>query len=314
MGPNMDFDPGAGSALLSTNGSYDAFVASYTSAGAFNWAKRVGGTLDDQGMGIVSNGSGDIFVTGGFKGTNVDFDPGVGSFPLTASDKDIFILKLDAAGNFGWAKKIGGGAEDVGVDMALDPLGNLCITGVFEGSVDFDPDGGVVLLAGQGGYDIFVGSYSNAGALNWARSMGGTGSELTRGICTDGSGSVYTVGLFYQTVDFNTDAGTLNFTAINGSDGFLHKLSTGTTGIQVQMAGDLKIYPNPTADIVTVELNQSHHSVEASLTDITGKILLNRTLSDINSFQIDMAPLPPATYFLKVTTETGTTATKLTKQ
>ena len=93
MGPNMDFDPGAGSALLSTNGSYDAFVASYTSAGAFNWAKRVGGTLDDQGMGIVSNGSGDIFVTGGFKGTNVDFDPCVGSYPLTASDKDIFILK-----------------------------------------------------------------------------------------------------------------------------------------------------------------------------------------------------------------------------
>ena len=49
-----------------------------------------------------------MYVTGSFQDT-ADFDPGPATFNLiTNGGTDIFIQKLDAGGNFLWAKSIGG--------------------------------------------------------------------------------------------------------------------------------------------------------------------------------------------------------------
>ena len=51
--------------------------------------------------------SGNVYTVGYFEGT-ADFDPGPGTFNLTpAGDLDAFIVKLDSAGNFLWAGRMG---------------------------------------------------------------------------------------------------------------------------------------------------------------------------------------------------------------
>lgn len=72
---------------------------------SFTWAKSFGGSGNDWGLAITTDPTGNMYTTGSFSGT-VDFDPGPGSFTLTSSGGDIFISKLDAAGNFVWAKKL----------------------------------------------------------------------------------------------------------------------------------------------------------------------------------------------------------------
>lgn len=51
----------------------------------------------------------------------------------------MFFCKLDPAGNFVWAKSIGGTSSDYGNGIAIDHLGNLVICGKFRDTVDFDP-------------------------------------------------------------------------------------------------------------------------------------------------------------------------------
>ena len=151
-----DFDPGTGTFNLTSAGYNDIFVSKLDSSGNFLWAKQMGGIYIDGGNSIAVDGSGNVYTTGSFDGT-VDFDPGAGIFNLTSAGRiDIFMSKLDASGNFQWAKQMGGASWDYGYSIALDVSGNVYATGSFEGTVDFDPDAGIANLTSAGGDDIFV--------------------------------------------------------------------------------------------------------------------------------------------------------------
>lgn len=78
-----DFDPGNPVAnLVSGSNGSDMFIAKYDNNGNYLWANKFGGTDDlDQVERIVTDDSGNVIVTGGFKGT-VDFDPGAGTYNL----------------------------------------------------------------------------------------------------------------------------------------------------------------------------------------------------------------------------------------
>ena len=85
---------------------------SFTAALAQNvnleWAKQLGGTSHDKGWSIAVDTSGNVYTAGYFQGT-ADFDPGTGTFNMSsAGQSDIFVSKLDASGNFLWAKQLGG--------------------------------------------------------------------------------------------------------------------------------------------------------------------------------------------------------------
>jgi uncharacterized protein (TIGR03437 family) len=124
-----------------------------------------GSHKNNEGFSVAVDGSGNVYTTGFFEGT-VDFDPGLGVFNLTGADDaglDVFVSKLDSAGNFVWARQMGGSsflfADDSGRGVAVDGSGNVYTTGLFRGTLDFDPGAGVFNLAGRG--DIFVAKYTD---------------------------------------------------------------------------------------------------------------------------------------------------------
>ncbi|MBU0943468.1 MAG: SBBP repeat-containing protein [Proteobacteria bacterium] len=229
-----DFDPGPGTANLTSIGGIDIFISKLSSNGDFVWAKAMGGTSGGEGLGIAVDDSGNAYTTGYFTGT-VDFDPGGGTFNLTslAGSQDIFISKLSSNGDVIWAKAMGGTLNEEGYGISVDTSGNVYTTGFFQGTADFDPGTGSSDLTSTGWNDIFISKLSSNGDFTWAKAMGGTLDEYGKGIAVDTSGNTYITGYFYDTVDFNPGTGTFNLTA-DSDDMFI-----------VHLSGSLSTFPWP---------------------------------------------------------------------
>ena len=219
----VDFEPGAGVTNLSPGG---IFVSKLNAAGNLVWAKQMGdGTGADAGLSTIVDGSGNVYTTGNFSGT-VDFDPGAGLFNLSsAGGADIFVSKLDAAGNFVWAKQMGGANDDIGLSIAVDASKNVYLTGWFSGSVNFDPDACMYNFTSFGNRDIFVSKLNTAGSVAWAKQMGGLGHSAGYSIAVDTSENIYTTGTFAGTVDFDPGSAIYKLSSAGVIDIFVHKMS-----------------------------------------------------------------------------------------
>ncbi len=222
----VDFDPGPGTLNQTSAGHDDIFVSKLDSAGEFVWAKRMGGVSQDAGCAIALDAAGNVHTTGVFNDT-ADFDPGSGTFDLISVDyREIFVSKLDSVGDLVWAKAIGGTGDDIGLGIAVDGAGNVCTTGEFDGTVDFDPGAGTYTLTSEGNDDIFISMLDEAGAFLWARAMGGTAYDYGIDVTVDDAGNVYTTGFFYGTVDLDPGPGTFELTTAGDRDVFVSKLDS----------------------------------------------------------------------------------------
>jgi hypothetical protein len=133
--------------------------------------KSMGGndSNGDYGYSIAIDGNGNVYTTGEFWGT-VDFDPGAGiSNLISAGNNDIFIQKLDAAGNFLLAKRFGNGSQEGVNTIAVDNSGNIHTTGYFVGTVDFDPASSTANLTSAGAQDVYILKWDAAGNYVWVK-------------------------------------------------------------------------------------------------------------------------------------------------
>ena len=228
---NADFDPGLGTLIFSGDGAY---ISKLDSAGNFIWAKKLAHPVSQSPLSSCRATSvaldifGNVYTTGNFIDT-VDFDPGLGTYNLVGEYfGDAFICKLDAGGNFQWAKPFYGNGNEDGFTIALDASGNVYTSGVLNATADFDPGVGTYNLssAGIGNFDGYISKLNASGDFVWAKQLGGAvGSSLfISSIVLDADSNVYTIGNFSQTVDFDPGPLTYNLTSSGSYDVFISKL------------------------------------------------------------------------------------------
>jgi hypothetical protein len=220
----VDFDPGPGVFNLTAIGQYDVSVSKLDANGNFVWAKNIGGANSDLAFSVLIDQSNNVCITGNFIGV-VDFDPGPDVANLDANGvfPECFILRLDANGNFIWAKEIDG-YYGQGNTITKDVAGNLYVCGEFNQTVDLDPGPGLYNVTSAGAADGFVIKLDPTGNFIWGRSFGGPGSQSCESVKTDAAGNVYITGAFPLTVDFDPGAAVFNITAVGASDAYLLKL------------------------------------------------------------------------------------------
>ncbi len=199
----------------------------------FQWAKKMGGSDWDHGHCVSVSPDGSVYTAGMFNAI-ADFDPGSGLVLLTASGGvDVFISKLDARGNYIWAKRVGGTAAEGVADMVTDKDGNVYFVGSFAGTADFDPGPAVYNLTGRntpGGqpytYNAYLCKLDSAGNFVWAKHIAEGAGGSANGVALDRQGNIYVGGEFRYTGDFDPGTGTFMITsgAGGGTDGYIVKL------------------------------------------------------------------------------------------
>ena len=207
------------------------------------WSENSPGPSNYENRTIATDSQGNVYSTGTYTSPQ-DFDPGPGVFTMTCFQTNMFILKLDAAGNFVWAKQIGGGAAvsySQGNAITIDASDNVYIAGTatgFFGPIDFDPGDGVYnLTTPLGEADIFIEKLDSNGNFVWVKQIRNPtdttyGLDSVQSIKADASGNVYATGGFGGTADFDPGAGTYNLTSVGGT------LSTNIFILKLSASGD----------------------------------------------------------------------------
>jgi hypothetical protein len=229
-----------GGGTVSRVGLFDAFVAGYAVAdGGYRWARRMGGSGYDVGTAVAFDPAGAAVVSGyfGLFGGGVDFGGGVRA---TRGGADAFVAKYNGTdGAYLWAETFGGNLDDYANAVSVDPAGNMCVTGEFQGSALF----GGRSAASRGQFDAFAAAVSPSGAPLWWRSYGDVVNDKAYGVAADVEGSCFITGFSVFRVDLGRGA----LYSAGMADAFLAKLAPAVviTPVPTRTFTPTRIPPTP---------------------------------------------------------------------
>ncbi len=154
-------------------------------------------------FGVSVDASGNTYVAGITTSPEYATTPGaVSTAAIGAGAGDVFVAKYNAAGSaLIYSARIGGIGQDAAMGIAIDAAGNAYVTGAAE-SADFPTTSGAFRTRyggrGNGTYafgDCFLLKLNSSGsALTYSTYLGGSGTEMCRGVALDSKGNAYVTG------------------------------------------------------------------------------------------------------------------------
>lgn len=166
--------------LFSVFGIIQAFSAT-AQAPVIQWQKSLGGTGNDYANSVHQTSDGGYIVAGYTSSNDGDVSGNHGG-------TDVWVVKLDNAGNIQWQKALGGSGDDVAnyVQQTMD--GGYIIAGK-----TYSNDGDVT--GNHGNADAWAVKLDNAGNIQWQKTLGGTNNDGANSVEQLADGS-YILGCF----------------------------------------------------------------------------------------------------------------------
>jgi uncharacterized protein (TIGR03437 family) len=187
-----------------------AAPASGQSLPAFQWMQELDGSgLAYQFAGLGTDAQGNVYVSGSTKSPTFPVKAALQDHLASAGSYDVFITKLDLAGNIVYSTYFGGSANDICRAMTVDAAGNVYVTGS-TASQDFPttreswapsmPPPLASNLADSSAYEgaIFVLRLNPDGSLGYSTYFTSNSTPaVAESIAVDSSGAVYFTGVTF---------------------------------------------------------------------------------------------------------------------
>jgi hypothetical protein len=290
-----DFNPDSSVWNEESNGNADAFILKLDKDGTFIWVKKFGGINNEDGRSVSLDKNNMLYAIGSFASTVTM----AATTLISKGDNDVFVLKLDTAGQLVWAKAIGGIGYEEGASIHADLNGNVYLAGAFSYTVDFDPGDLTNNVTTLDGFDAFVCKLNADGVFDWVRTIGGKGGfEWANSVTTDLNGSIYAMGAYEDTAFYDKEQPTKSLVSSGSTDVFIIKYSPINTGINTyeNSISPIKIYPNPSNGLIYMEGLKSDYPVDIVITDAIGLNVYSAKTK--GNLYLDLTSLQPGTYFI----------------
>lgn len=245
-----------------SKGGMDMCLVKLDAKGKALWVSGLGGSKTDRAYGVITDATGNAYVTGHFESTDVVVN---GKTLANAGGYDVFTAKFAPDGRVLWVRTAGGEGYDYGHGIAIDSQGHLVITGAINRQIfcsKYDADGRELWhqttsdgisgsghgIAVDGSDHIYIGGNSSgsgtfskvaieskttaalvlkltpAGEAVWASVIPGSPSALYHEITCDTKGRVWAVGMFKGSV--NIAGQTYQSSGEKDNDGLIVHLNT----------------------------------------------------------------------------------------
>jgi hypothetical protein len=282
-----------------SNGYRDIYISKYDSSGNILWVKQAGGGLWDHGNSIATDINNNVYVTGSF--CNMVFFEDTTLF--SNGENDIFILKLDSAGNRIWLKQLGGQGIDYGKFIYTDNNENFYLVGNFQETISIGDTSLTSNSTIEYETNVFIAKFKNTGEFVWVKMIGSYDDNIP-GLISDNESNVYITGSVdggFATV--NLDDITLPGTGTR--DFFLAKITENPSIIEETKDNPiLKIFPNPATGIVNIQVKtKNKYNLVLEIHSVTGKLIFRKQLSNNDMKfmeELDVNNLSPGLYFISI--------------
>ncbi|HRI34507.1 MAG TPA: hypothetical protein PLD02_12205, partial [Saprospiraceae bacterium] len=223
-------------------GNLDIVLGKYTEpavvggAGTRVWQTYLGGNSDDNPYVIEQGADRNIYITGPTSSSNFPLLGGTAYSGTSIDDRaqttqNVFVTKINTAGNSIKSAVIGGNNTDQTYDLRTTATGAVLVCGLTRSTNLNTLHAGIgASNTNNGNNDVFVFKInSNLNTLAWMRNYGGSGSDIAY-IMLNNLGDMY-LGGSTASSNFPVTNARVGQTTLGGSQsGFLQKLDTsGTT-------------------------------------------------------------------------------------
>ncbi len=148
------------------------------------WQRALGGSGSDGAHSIEQTSDGGFIVAGHSYSNDGDVSGNHGY-------NDYWVVNLNSAGDIIWQKCLGGSYEDYAYSIQQTSDGGYIVAG-WSGSNDGDVSGN------HGNHDYWVVKLNSAGAIEWQRALGGSGTDEAFSIQQTSDGGFIVAGYSYS--------------------------------------------------------------------------------------------------------------------
>jgi len=222
-------------------GTYDAFLAQFSSTGSIGWATYFGGGGEDEEGGMGVDGSGNVYITGFTASTSGIATSGAYQTSL-AGKQNAFIAEFNKKGLLHTATYYGGNNFDNGNAISIDSSGNIYIAGSTNSTTGIATSG-AYQTSNSGGYDAFAAKFNNKDSLISATYYGGTNYDNAIAAFADNSNNLYLTGYTSSTSGIAT-SGSYQTSSAGGDDAFIAKFTFSQCVFHPAINGNVSLCTN----------------------------------------------------------------------
>jgi len=272
--------------VTGNHGSTDYWVVKLDDTGGTQWEQSLGGTAEDDANFIRQTLDGGYIVAGESFSVNGDVTGHHGD----TTTSDYWVVKLNDTGGIQWETSLGGSQNEVAYSIKQTTDSGYVVAG-YSTSTDGNVTGN------HGGDDYWIVKLSKSGALQWQKSMGGSGTDDGYSIQqTPDSGYVIAGGSNSTDGDVTGNHGAYDFWVVKLAPCLLDNPVITNTGdtlhTAISYAGyqwELNGVPIAGATNATYISSSGHGTYEVTVTDTSGCTATSAGVSGVNTINYSSA-------------------------